>query len=218
MEQFKRYTLCGFITLFMSSCQLYHHDSFGHEAQKYCKNINNHISRRKEQNATALSKSIDHQYTTYFHPFQTDKQFLLNRLAEHNIQFIQYRDIMTMVIPTDQYYKFNSSTLDDRNYEGINYAVQLLRKYPCSTIYVAAFSDNVGDQGRYYRLTHQRAESMITFLWAHGIYADNLRPAGFASMYPIADNSTVRGSAMNRRIELQWTTQPDETQGMVDRH
>ncbi|NBX84947.1 MAG: OmpA family protein [Gammaproteobacteria bacterium] len=218
MDKFLRYGCVCFITLLISACQYYNRDSFGHEIQKQCRHVNDHISRRDEQNMTALSRSIDHQYRVHFHPFQTDKQYLLAKLYQHNIQFIQYRDIMTMVIPTDQYYNFNSSVLDDRNYEGINYAVQMLRHYPCSTIYVAAFSDNVGDQGRYYRLTHARAESMVTFLWAHGIYANNLRPAGFASMYPIADNNTVRGSAMNRRIELQWTTQPDETMGMIDRH
>ena len=140
-----------------------------------------------------------------------DKNYLIKMLFRNNIQFIQYKDSITLIVPTDQYFDFNTHTLNEREETALNYIVNLIHLYPCTTVYVAAFSDNIGSRHARNFKTQAQAESMLTYLWANSIPAEYLRAEGFGSRFPIADNKTIRGSAMNRRLEIQWTIQRDET-------
>ena len=108
----------------------------------------------------------------------------------------------------DHYFEFNSPLLNDLCYEGLNNIVKLLNLYPCSDIYVAAFTDNVGSRAHKKRLTDAQAETMLTFLWANDIRAKRLKGEGFGDRHPIGDNQLVHGSAFNRRIEIQWVDAP----------
>lgn len=149
-----------------------------------------------------------------FHPSywrKRDKNFLIHQLSLHNMEYIQYRDIMTVIIPVDQYFEIDSSQLNERHYSGLNNLVNLIYLSPCTTVHVGAFADNVGTREYNNRLTQAQAEAILTYLWANGIPADHLNAQGFGKRFAIADNRTTRGSAMNRRIEVQWTTRADET-------
>ena len=145
-----------------------------------------------------------------------DKNDLVHQLSRYNMEYIQYRDIITVIIPVDQYFEFNSSKLDERQYQGLNYLVSLIYLYPCTTIHVAAFSDNVGTREEKNHLTQSQAEAMLTYLWANGIPADNLNAQGFGQRFAIGENNTTRGSALNRRIEIQWTVLPDTSTHAID--
>jgi outer membrane protein OmpA-like peptidoglycan-associated protein len=134
---------------------------------------------------------------------------LLKRLRAKDIQFIQYGDTSTLIVPTDRYFVFNSPQLNELCYPGLVYIVQLLKQYPDSTIYVAGFTDNVGSRFSKNELTQDRAEAMITYLWANGIKAKRLNPEGYGDKYAVADNHLIHGSAQNRRLEIQWFNDPN---------
>lgn len=68
---------------------------------------------------------------------------LIKELQKQDIQFIQYGDTMTLIVPTDRYFQFNSPRLDEICYAGLNNIVRLLKRYPCSPIFVAGFTDDV---------------------------------------------------------------------------
>jgi outer membrane protein OmpA-like peptidoglycan-associated protein len=140
--------------------------------------------------------------------YHVNRPAVIRDLQNEDIEFIEYGDTMTLIVPTDRYFEINSPRLNDLNYEGLNNIVKLLKLYPCSTIYVAAFSDNVGSHKHKMRLTQEQAEMMLTFLWANNIPAQRLHPDGFGDHYAIASNQLIRGSAMNRRIEIQWVNSP----------
>lgn len=131
---------------------------------------------------------------------------MIRKLGTQHIQFIQRGDRMTIIVPTDRYYFFNTPDLNDVHYQGLNDVATLIKLFPCSRINVAAFGDNVGKNTLKYKLTKARAEAMITFLWAKGIPAQLLTPEGYGDKFPIGDNRIVHGSAYNRRIEIQWWT------------
>jgi outer membrane protein OmpA-like peptidoglycan-associated protein len=173
-----------------------------------------YINKRKDYgDRTALAAGLGTQYTRMAHFPQTDKQYLIQQLYCYNIQFIQYRDTITLIIPTDQYFLFNSERLNDLCFQGLNYVVDLIQLYPGTTVYIAGFSDQVGERHMQNELTQARAEAMLTYFWAHGISSKYLKANGLGARFPIGDQATVRGAAMNRHIEVQWTTSPDETLG-----
>ncbi len=137
--------------------------------------------------------------------YRNNKQSVLDEIRKQDMQYIEYGDTMTLIIPTDHYYQFNSPKFNAICYAGLENIIKLLRFYPKSHIYIAAFTDDVGSTYHKQMLTRARANTMLTFLWAHNISASMLTAKGFADKLPIGNNKLIRGSAYNRRIELQWS-------------
>lgn len=129
---------------------------------------------------------------------------LINELQKQDVQFIEYGDTKTLIVPTDKYFRFNSAQLSELCYPGLFNIVKLLKYYPNNTIYVAGFTDNIGSEKHKNKLSQARAEAMLTYLWAHNIPARCLNAEGYGEKYAISNNKIVHGSAQNRRVEIQW--------------
>ena len=129
---------------------------------------------------------------------------IIRELESQAIQFIQRGDRITLIIPTDRYYIFNSPKLNDLKFPILDKVPQLINFFPCSRVTVASFSDDVGKRSIREKLTKARAETMLTFLWANGVSAQLLTAESFGSHFAVGNNDIVHGSAYNRRIEIQW--------------
>ncbi len=141
--------------------------------------------------------------------YQTSQPALLKELSHQDIQFVDYGDTLTLVVPTDHYFLFNEARFDDRCYVALNNIIRLLKFYPQSRIYVAGFTDDVGSKDHRNRLSQARAEAMLAFLWANDIPLEHLHAYGYRNKYTLGDDHFIRGSAYNRRIEIQWFKFPD---------
>lgn len=144
--------------------------------------------------------------------YHANKQAVVAEIQKQDMQFIEYGDTMTLIVPTDHYYQFNSPKLNDICFAGLNNIIRLLKFYPRSHVYVSAFSDDVGSDYHKKMLTKARAETMLTFLWAHNIPARQITARGYSDRYPIGNNKIIHGSAYNRRIEIQWFNLNDKPQ------
>jgi len=138
--------------------------------------------------------------------YSSSKKELIREMRDQDIELISYGDRMTLIISTDDYFVFNSPRLNDINYPGLNNIVRLIKYYPNTTFHVASFTDNIGSHHHKRMLSQARAETMLTFLWANNIPADLLYAEGYGDKHDVADNKLIRGSAYNRRLEIQWTT------------
>lgn len=136
--------------------------------------------------------------------FRNKKKILIKKLNTADIQYIEYGNTNTLIIPTDRYFEFNSPRLNELCYEALNNMLLLLKYHPCSDFYVAAFTDDIGSTKHQQLLTQARAETLVTYLWANGVKSARLHAEGYGSKYPVSQNQLIHGSAQNRRIELQW--------------
>jgi outer membrane protein OmpA-like peptidoglycan-associated protein len=136
--------------------------------------------------------------------YKNSQKALVAQLQKHDIQYVEYGDRMSVIVPVDKYFLFNSSKFNESQYVGLNTLIKLLQSYPNSVIYVAAFTDNVGPIAPKIRLSQAQAETMLTFIWANGFKAQQLQAQGYGDYFPISDNSSVHGSAQNRRLEIHW--------------
>jgi len=139
---------------------------------------------------------------------QTSKKKLIAELEMQDIQYVTYGDTITLVIPTDKFFVFDTPRLSEICYPGLNNIIRLIRLTPCTTIYVAAFTDNVGSRYHKKMLSQARAEAMLTFLWANDIAAQRLHAQGYEDKFTIGDNHLIHGSAYNRRLEIQLVKAP----------
>jgi outer membrane protein OmpA-like peptidoglycan-associated protein len=134
------------------------------------------------------------------------KPKIIKDLSKQNIQFVEYGDTMTLIVPTDKYFLFESPRLNELCYPGLNNIVRLLRLYPQSPVYVAGFTDNVGSRHHKKMMSQTQAETILTFLWANNIQAYRLKAEGYGDKNTLSENALIHGSAQNRRIEIQWFT------------
>lgn len=132
---------------------------------------------------------------------------IIKKLSAEDVQVIQEGKRITLIIPTDKYYLTDSYKLNDLQYKGLNNIVALVLKSSHGKIYVAGFTDD-GIPGLSNRttLSQEQAESMADLLWANGVSLRRLVIVGYGRRYDIADNDLIHGSAMNRRVEIQWET------------
>lgn len=136
--------------------------------------------------------------------FKNNQEALIEEMKKQDIQYVEYGDTRVLIVPTDKYFRFNSHRIHDICYKGMNNIVRLLKYYPCSPIYVAGFTDEIGSRVQKEKLSQSRAEAFLTFLWANDIKAKRLLAEGYGDLHAIGDNHLIHGSAYNRRIEIQW--------------
>lgn len=135
---------------------------------------------------------------------ETKKEVIRYLQTKGDIRFEQYGDTMELIVPTDRYFYFNSTHFNPLCYHALMRIVKLLKFYPNRIIYIAGFTDSVGSRYHKNMLSQGRAETMLTFLWAHGIPARLLHAEGYGQKFAVGDNRLIRGSAFNRRLEIQW--------------
>jgi len=80
--------------------------------------------------------------------------------------------------------------------------VALLNDNPNLKIQIDGHTDNVGQEKDNLLLSTNRAKSVVGYLLNKSINPQRLTYKGFGSTKPVADNSTVQGTALNRRTEL----------------
>jgi SH3 domain-containing YSC84-like protein 1 len=84
----------------------------------------------------------------------------------------------------------------------LNGAVAALKEHPDWNIRVEGFTDNVGSREANLKLSSDRADAVMNWLVAHGIDRSRLSSKGYGETNPVASNSTARGRAKNRRVQL----------------
>ncbi|OBA64525.1 hypothetical protein A5647_01885 [Mycobacterium sp. 1100029.7] len=67
---------------------------------------------------------------------------------------------------------------------------------------INGYTDNSGTEAVNVPLSTSRAQTVASFLVAHGVTGDHLTVRGLGSTNPVASNDTVDGRAKNRRVEI----------------
>jgi len=99
-------------------------------------------------------------------------------------------------------FKFDSDELLLESEETLGKAYNSMRGNPEIEVEIHGHTDNVGKPSYNLRLSQARANSVKKWLVKKGISASRITARGFASVRPIATNSTEEGRVRNRRIEL----------------
>ncbi len=95
----------------------------------------------------------------------------------------------------------------------LNQFAASLKANPDTDITVQGHTDNTGSRQINEKLSLQRAQSVYNYLNAQGVAGTRMSAQGFASDFPVADNSTAAGQAQNRRVEVYITANKD----MIDK-
>lgn len=100
------------------------------------------------------------------------------------------------------YFDTGKADLKPSSEPALKEILALLEADPALKIYVVGHTDNVGTLGANTALSQARAAAVVKELTARGIDGARLKPAGVASLVPVASNRAETGRAKNRRVEL----------------
>jgi outer membrane protein OmpA-like peptidoglycan-associated protein len=78
----------------------------------------------------------------------------------------------------------------------------ILQSYPGLKLQVEGYTDNTGSEQFNQKLSENRAGAVRDFLVTQGVSPDNIVATGYGMAKPVADNSTSKGRALNRRVQL----------------
>lgn len=102
-------------------------------------------------------------------------------------------------------FEFDKSTFLPESYPILKHLLTVLQNHPEINIEIQGHTDNYGSDLYNIGLSQRRADAVKNYLIEYGIEPNRLIANGLGEGFPIADNSTPRGRAFNRRIEIKIT-------------
>ena len=100
-------------------------------------------------------------------------------------------------------FEFGSANLTKESFPILMNAIQILTRHPEINIEIRGYTDDVGTEKFNLNLSEKRANVVKTYLVANGISEARLEVKGLGESFPIADNATIEGRTLNRRIEFK---------------
>jgi OOP family OmpA-OmpF porin len=107
-----------------------------------------------------------------------------------------------IIVLKNIFFEFDKSELLPESYPALDILYRALQKNPLMEIEISGHTDNIGTQRYNIELSLKRAESVANYLINKGISPIRLIFKGYGNMYPISDNTTEEGRALNRRVEI----------------
>jgi K(+)-stimulated pyrophosphate-energized sodium pump len=102
-------------------------------------------------------------------------------------------------------FETGSATLKPSSQEQLNNMAAILKAYNTVELKLGGYTDNTGDSMTNVSLSDARAKYVMTQLTTMGVDAARMKAEGYGPMYPVGDNATDLGRAMNRRIDVRVT-------------
>ena len=135
--------------------------------------------------------------------YQDRQEAALRReLAGSGVDVVRQGDNITLNMPGNITFAFDSSNLQSQFYPILNNVADTLNDYNQTVIEVAGHTDSVGDAGYNQNLSVERAQSVANYLSSRGVMQQRMIVTGAGETRPIASNDTEAGRAQNRRVEI----------------
>ena len=124
----------------------------------------------------------------YFEPYEAEVYKRENQLIIR-LKTIKFPVGQSMIMP--------------ENYSLLSKVQRAIRAFGEPDVIIGGHTDSTGPEPLNEHLSQQRAEAVRQYLVANGILPfDKIISVGYGSMRPLASNSTEKGRAMNRRIDV----------------
>ncbi len=104
---------------------------------------------------------------------------------------------------TNVRFKTGSAQLSDSSVQQLKNFVEIAKAYPAAKFKIGGYTDNTGDSSANIGLSQKRAQTVFAKAISLGTSKGSLTDSkGYGPQYPVGDNNTAEGRAMNRRVAV----------------
>lgn len=111
------------------------------------------------------------------------------------------RDLLELAMRAVQF-DLGKATLRPESFRVLDQIASIMSRYKDYNLSISGHTDNTGNPLANQRLSENRAKSCYEYLISKGVNASRLSYAGYGESVPIADNQSVEGRSLNRRVEF----------------
>ena len=133
---------------------------------------------------------------------------LRKKLAGTGVRIVREGDDIRLVMPSDITFDVDRADIKPRFFRTLNAVATVLNGFPETDVLIAGHTDSTGSAEYNQRLSERRAAAVMHYLVSQGVDPRRIDARGFGERYPVADNSTEQGRAMNRRVEIRIRPRP----------
>ena len=101
------------------------------------------------------------------------------------------------------FFDTDKAELLPRSYVELNKLLTLMNRYPTMIIRINGHTDKLGGHDYNIGLSNRRSKAVADYLIQHGVATNRVTYKGYGSTNPIADNETIEGRQLNRRVEFE---------------
>lgn len=102
----------------------------------------------------------------------------------------------------DVLFAFNKAELSAQAAPRLDKLAEFLRQFPDRKLIIEGHTDSVGGDSYNQDLSERRAQAVQSALVQRGVAPDRITARGYGKTYPVAENGSAEGRAMNRRVEI----------------
>lgn len=100
-------------------------------------------------------------------------------------------------------FKTGGSAVTDSSLTELKNLALIIKAFPDARFKIGGYTDNTGDSSANVVLSQKRADAVAAQLGTEGVNTQQLTgTAGYGPQFPVGDNTTAEGRAMNRRVSV----------------
>ncbi|MBF0602710.1 MAG: OmpA family protein [Nitrospirae bacterium] len=100
------------------------------------------------------------------------------------------------------HFDIDKAVIKPIDFQNLDAVLKVLTKNPDLSVEVQGHTDNTGSRKHNQILSEKRANAVKAYLIGKGISSKRISTTGYGFDRPAADNTTIQGRAMNRRVQL----------------
>jgi len=143
------------------------------------------------------------------HYFAISENLNLDSLVKAGYKEI-HKDLYLVPIEVGQvvrlnnvFFDFDKWDLRSESFIELNRVVKLLNDNPAIEIEMSAHTDGRGSDEYNFKLSDERAKSVMDYIISKGISSSRITSHGYGKTRPVASNETDEGRQLNRRVEFK---------------
>ena len=128
---------------------------------------------------------------------------LRRQTAGTGVDVIRTGDVILLRLPAVSTFEVGKSEVRAQAASTLTEIALTLKSFNKTLVDVLGHTDATGTLAANKALSERRAQAIAKLLTSRGVAQARVATRGYAAAYPIADNATETGRALNRRVEIK---------------
>lgn len=133
--------------------------------------------------------------------YMDKQQQELEQIEEVDVERID-EETLRVNFESDILFAIDSAMLSENSKYTLDEFAAVMLDYPKTAILIQGHTDSTGAEEYNMRLSERRAQAVFNHLALREVAPDRMAAIGYGEGYPVADNATPAGRALNRRVSI----------------